>query len=125
MMKLMRTYAAAAVLCSLIIAAAASEPQFQNPKSRNSVEDFGAKCDGSTDDSNAFRVALAATPAGGALRVPPSNLGCIVSQDGTNPWAIRISKPIKLFCKAPNSIIRPSDATPGNVDTISISVTNA
>lgn len=63
-----------------------------------SVTEYGAKCDGVTNDTSAFAAAIAAVPAGGTVYVPVSagvpagagnngaillGLGCLVNNDST------------------------------------------
>jgi hypothetical protein len=57
---------------------------------------FGAKCDGTTNDTAALQQAIDATPAGGALFFPQGNF-CVVSS------TLTISKSIKLIGSGWNS----------------------
>ncbi|HZU89603.1 MAG TPA: glycosyl hydrolase family 28-related protein, partial [Stellaceae bacterium] len=55
------------------------------------VLDFGAKCDGATDDGPAFQAAVNAAPTGGTVFVPPSALGCYLNTTVTLGKALTIS----------------------------------
>lgn len=52
---------------------------------------YGARCDGSTDDTAAFNAAIAAVTNGGTVYVPPSANGCVIAgalvfpNDGASP----------------------------------------
>lgn len=85
-----------------------------------STADFGAKCDGTTDDTVAIQAAGdAAIAAGVALYIQPSANGCIVSRSGANVYALHWTSPIVIRGDGPGrSIIRPATGTPSTVHTI-------
>jgi hypothetical protein len=53
------------------------------------VREFGAKADGSTDDSKAIRQALNTVGPGGTVRLPQGRI--VISTDGSDDTAIRLS----------------------------------
>jgi hypothetical protein len=77
-----------AALVLLAIAA----PTFADAQNsgRTNVRDFGAKCNGTNDDTSAFIQAIAAAPIGGIVYVPRGN--CVVS----STLVINSSHPVSL-----------------------------
>src|SRR6516165_125397 len=57
---------------------------------RGQASDFGAKGDGTSDDSEAIRHALSCLPdGGGEIHFPRGTY--VVSQHGSNPWCVNLS----------------------------------
>ena len=84
-----------------------------------STADFGAVCDGSTDDTIAIqRAGDAAIAVNKPLRIQESTNGCIVSQSGSNPWAILWTQPINIIGTPGRSIIRPATGMSNTVTII-------
>jgi hypothetical protein len=66
---------------------------------------FGAKCDGSTDDSTAFSYALTATgggaTAGSALFIPAAPLGCVIASNLS--YTLSSAGPLRIYGTGPKS----------------------
>jgi hypothetical protein len=75
-------YLALAVVLTLFSALAASAQNLPSPAfaTEVSVKSYGAVCDGSTDDSPAFRRAIAALPHGGYVDVPATGHSCVLKE---------------------------------------------
>jgi hypothetical protein len=81
---------------------AVSRTVFSKLSDNITVQDFGAKCDGSTDDTAAFQAAMTATPIGGWLRVAgTTGTQCNVSSTITR------TQPIHFSCD-PGAAIAPT-----------------
>jgi hypothetical protein len=90
-----------------------------------SVKSFGAKCDGSTDDRAAIQAAGDyAISVGKALFIDPSTSGCIVSQNGSNAYALLWQSPIEIVGLPGYSIIRPTSGLSSSVNIIYLTGTS-
>ncbi|WP_025027937.1 right-handed parallel beta-helix repeat-containing protein [Caldalkalibacillus mannanilyticus] len=81
------------------------------------VKDFGAKGDGVTDDIEAFRAAVEATPAGGTLYIPPADFFYLWNPErGHNGKrsCLVIDKPMRVI-SAENALIKYADLAKGFV----------
>lgn len=85
-----------------------------NNMGRANVKDFGAKGDGTTDDTLAIRNAISSLTIGGILFFPPGEY--IVSQIDSNNYVFLINKPIKIVGCGFVSSIRLKTGTPNNCD---------
>jgi hypothetical protein len=76
-----------------------------------SVADFGAACNGSTDDTTAIAAAIAAVPIGGKLVFPPGQT-CIVSGSGAS--ILTRATPILIDCQG--ATIIPANTVPSTTN---------
>ena len=70
----MRVFSSAVLL---LLAATAPTFAADDHSGRTNIRDYGALCNGTNDDTSAFKAAIAAAPFGGVVFVPPGN--CVVS----------------------------------------------
>lgn len=86
---------------------------------RISTADFGAKCDGTTDDTAAIQAAVnAAISQNKPLYIQPSATGCIVSQNGPHSYSLLFELPIEIIGSPGESWIRPAPTMANTVDVL-------
>lgn len=83
------------------------------------IKDFGAKGDGVTDDTQAIRDAIVATPNGGTLLIPTTGQGYLVKQK-TEDYLFLINKRMNILGLNSQSTILVDDSVPNNVDVFKI-----
>ncbi|HQR17689.1 MAG TPA: hypothetical protein PK948_04945, partial [Gemmatimonadales bacterium] len=71
------------------------------------ILDYGAVCNGTTDDSAAIQAAVTAALAvpNGAVYIPPSANGCVLPTSGGATNQINITGPISIYGAGPSSTI--------------------
>jgi hypothetical protein len=81
-----------------------------------STAQFGAACNGTTDDRLSIQAAHAAALAQGlALFIQPSANGCRVTQSGSNVYALLFDARVPVYGWRGHSIILPDAALPSTV----------
>lgn len=70
------------------------------------ILDYGAVCNGTTDDSAAIQAAVtAAVAVNGAVYIPPSASGCVIKTSGGALSSISVAGPVTIYGAGPASTI--------------------
>ena len=82
---------AIAATIALFVGGSLANPRPQYVIQVFNVLDYGAKCDGSTNDLAAIKATIAdACNQPGSIVYTPPSAGCMVGQDGGNPWSVNL-----------------------------------